>query len=169
LLVEVAVATLAMDQKNNTPVVILKDVGGERRIPIWIGHPEASIIAMELAEKKFSRPLTHDLIANILRGLEVKLQRVEISELEGNIFYAKLFLEKDNDVICIDARPSDSIALALKSRAKIFADAKLFSSEIDSLLVNTGAMDDDISENRAVELKEFIENLDPKDFGKFRL
>ncbi len=169
MLVEVVVATLAMDQKTNTPVVILKDVSGERKIPIWIGHPEANIIAMELSEKKFARPLTHDLMANILKGLEVKLQRVEISELEGSIFFAKLYLEKDNDLICIDARPSDSIALALKTKAKIFADAKLFSSEIESLLANAGALEDDINSNRAEELKEFINNLDPKDFGKFRL
>ena len=168
LLVEVVVMTLAMDQKNQSPVVILKDAVGERKIPIWIGHPEASIIAMELAEKKFPRPLTHDLLTSVLRVMNARLQRVEITDLEGNTFYAKMYLEQAGEIFCVDARPSDSIALALKNKSKIYADAKLFSGEIDSLLTNAGAMDEDISENRADELKEFIENLNPKDFGKFR-
>ncbi len=160
--------TLAMDQKSQTPVVILKDAAGERKIPIWIGHPEASIIAMELADKRFPRPLTHDLITNVFKVMEARLQRVEITDLEGNTFYAKMYLEQNGEIYCVDARPSDSIALALKNKSKIYADAKLFSSEIDSLLANAGAMDEDVPESRAEELKEFIENLGPKDFGRFR-
>ncbi len=168
MLVEVVVETLAVDQKNQSPVVILKDAQGDRKIPIWIGHPEASVIAMELSGRKFPRPLTHDLLASILKALKVRVQRVEISDLVENTFFAKVYLEHGGEVLCVDARPSDSVALALKMRAKIYANAKLFSSEIDSLLAGAGGAADPPSEQRADELREFIENLDPKDFGKFR-
>ena len=168
MLVEVAVETLAMDQKNQSPVVILKDVAGERKIPIWIGHPEASVIAMELDGRRFPRPLTHDLLASILKGLAVRVQRVEICDLEENTYFAKICIEQGDKVLCVDARPSDSIAIALKTKAKIYADAKLFSSEIDSLLAGAGAVSEGTGQQRAEELREFIENLDPKDFGKFR-
>jgi len=167
-LVEVVVATVALDQKNQSPVVILKDALGDRQIPIWIGHPEASVIAMELAGRKFPRPLTHDLMISFLKGLKAKVTRVEICDLVEGTFFANVHIEKDKELLRIDARPSDSIALALKSKAKIFADAKLFSSEIDSLLASAGPASEGTTEQRAEELREFIENLDPKDFGKFR-
>lgn len=167
MLIEVVVETLALDQKNQSPVVILKDAMGDRKVPIWIGHPEASVIAMELSGRKFPRPLTHDLMASVLKGLKVRVQRVEICDLVENTFFAKIYLELEGEILCVDARPSDSIALALKTKAKIFADAKLFSSEIDSLLASAGTATEDASGQRADELKEFIENLDPKDFGKF--
>lgn len=168
MLIEVVVWTLAVDQKNQYPVVILKDAQGERKIPIWIGHQEASVIAMELAGRKFQRPLTHDLLVSMLRGLNGRIQRVEITELRESTFFAKIYVERDGEILCIDARPSDSIALALKAKARIYADPKLFSGEIDSLLAGAGISAEDSEEQRAEELREFIENLDPKDFGKFR-
>jgi bifunctional DNase/RNase len=149
-------------------VVVLKDVAGGRKIPIWIGQPEASVIAMELTGHKFPRPLTHDLFASVLKALKVRVQRVEISELVENTFFAKVYLDHEGTVLCVDARPSDSIALALKAKAKIYADSKLFSGEIDSLLAGAGGPADPSAEQRADELREFIQNLDPKDFGKFR-
>ncbi|MFH1145040.1 MAG: bifunctional nuclease family protein [Candidatus Eisenbacteria bacterium] len=168
MLVEVVVWTLAVDQKNRVPVVILKDISGERKLPIWIGHQEASVIAMELAERKFQRPLTHDLLNSMIKGLGARVQRVEISDLVENTFYAKIYVDSGNEVLCVDARPSDSIALALKAKARIYVDPKLFSSELDSLLAETGGAADEDDEQRAEELKEFIEKLDPKDFGRFR-
>jgi bifunctional DNase/RNase len=169
VLVEVVVEALAVDEKNRSPVVILRDALGDRKIPIWIGHPEANAIAMELANRHFERPLTHDLMASILKGLGVRVQRIEISDLVENTFYAKIVLDQQGQMITIDARPSDSIALALKTKAKIYANAKLFSSEIESLLAGAGEPAEEVSdEQRAEELREFIENLDPKDFGKFR-
>lgn len=168
MLVEVVVWTLAIDQKNQYPVVILKDAEGDRKIPIWIGHQEASVIAMELAGKRFQRPLTHDLLVSVLKGLSGRVQRIEITDLEDNTFYAKIYVEYRGEMLCIDARPSDSIALALKTKARIYADAKLFSGEIESLLAGAGISSEDSDEHRAEELREFIENLDPKDFGKFR-
>jgi bifunctional DNase/RNase len=168
VLVEVVVWTLALDQKTHAPVVILKDVSGERKLPIWIGQPEASAIATELANRKFPRPLTHDLLNSVIRGLGGKVQRVEISDLIDNTFYAKIYVDSGNGVLCIDARPSDSIALALKARARIYVDPKLFPAEIDALLAETSKAADGDDEQRSEELKEFIEKLDPRDFGKFR-
>jgi bifunctional DNase/RNase len=168
VLVEVVVWTLAVDQKNRVPVVILKDLAGDRKLPIWIGPQEASVIAMELADRKFQRPLTHDLLTSVLKGLGARIQRVEISDLIENTFYAKIFLDHGGEILCIDARPSDSIALALKAKARIYVEAKLFSSELDNLLLETSRAADASDEQRAEDLKEFIEQLDPKDFGKFR-
>jgi len=168
VLLEVVVWTLALDPRNRAPVVILKDAAGERKLPIWIGQSEAQVIAMELAGKRFQRPLTHDLMLSMLKGLDARLQRVEISSLVENTFYAKIFVERGGEILCVDARPSDSIALALKAKAKIYADAKLFSDELDHLLESAEGLSDDSEDAQAGELKEFIENLDPKDFGKFR-
>lgn len=168
MLVEVVVWSLAVDQKNRVPVVILKDASGERKLPIWIGNQEASVIAMELAERKFQRPLTHDLLNSMLKGLGAKVQRVEICDLIENTFYAKIYIESPAGVLCVDARPSDSIALALKAKARIYVDPKLFSSELDHLLSEASRAADEDEEQRAEDLKEFIEKLDPRDFGKFR-
>ena len=168
MLVEVVVSELLLDQKNRVPIVVLKDLAGGRRLPIWIGHQEASVIAMELSERKFQRPLTHDLLNNVLKGLDAKLSRVEIVDLIENTFYAKIFIDSGGEVVCIDARPSDSIALALKAKARIYVDPKLFSSELDSLLTETSKAADEDVDTSAEDLKDFIENLDPKDFGKFR-
>jgi bifunctional DNase/RNase len=167
VLVEVVVWTLALDRKNQLPVVVLKDAAGDRKLPIWIGVQEASVIAMDLAEQKFPRPLTHDLLHSMLMGLNAVVQRVEICDLVANTFYAKIFIEHAGQILCIDARPSDSIALALKAKARIYAEAKLFTGELDRLLTLASGGGDDSPEQRAEELKEFIQNLDPKDFGKF--
>jgi len=168
MLLEVVVWTLAVDPRSQTPVVILKDAAGERKLPIWIGQSEAQAIAMELAGQKFPRPLTHDLLLALLKGLDARLQRIEISNLIENTFYAKLYVEHGDQILCVDARPSDSIALALKAKAKIYADVKLFSDELDHLLADTAGLADESEEQRAEDLKALIENLDPKDFGKFR-
>ncbi len=168
MLLEVVVWSMAVDQKNQIPVVILKDIASERKLPIWIGHHEAEVIAWELTGRRFQRPLTHDLLHSLLKGLGARVQRIEISSLVENTFHAKIFVERGSEILCVDARPSDSIAVALKSKAKIYADAKLFSGEIDHLVAEAEGASDDSAEQRAEELKEFIENLDPKDFGKFR-
>jgi hypothetical protein len=168
-MVEVVVWSLAIDEKNQYPVVILQTKDGSKRLPIWIGPPEASAIAMEIAGKKFQRPLTHDLLVNIMKGLDVKVQKVEVTDLVENTFFAKVYLEKGGDILCVDARPSDSIAIALKTKARIFANPKLFTDELESLFssVEPVAKDEESEERRAEELRRFIENLNPKDFGKF--
>jgi uncharacterized protein len=168
-MVEVEVLSLAIDEKNQYPVVILQTLDGNRRLPIWIGPPEASAIAMEIAGKKFQRPLTHDLLASVLRGLQAKVRRVEISDLKQNTFYAKITIEAAGQILSIDARPSDSIALALKTKAKIYAAEELLTDELDRLIQSEGPAKapEQTDEQRAEELRRFIENQNPKDFGKY--
>lgn len=167
-MIQVKVWSLAVDEKNQFPVVILQSLDGSKRLPIWIGPPEASAIAMEVAGKKFQRPLTHDLIVSILAGLNAKVSRVEITDLRDNTFYAKIYLELDGQIVAIDARPSDSLAVALKSKAKIYVAPKLFTDELDRLVQTNEEESEPSDEERTRQLKDFLENLNPKDFGKFR-
>ena len=168
-MVEVEVLSLAIDEKNQYPVVILQTLDGSRRLPIWIGPPEASAIAMEVAGKKFQRPLTHDLMANVLKGLGAKIRSVEICELKQNTFFARIMIESQGQLLSVDARPSDSIALALKTKAKIYAADELLTDELDRLIQAEGpAKAPELSdEQRAEELRRAIEEMNPKDFGKF--
>jgi bifunctional DNase/RNase len=116
-MIEVTVAHLGLDRTTNTPVVILREKDGSRVLPIWIGPAEASAIAMELQGMKAQRPLTHDLLKQILVGLGGDLRRVVISAVKENTYFAELLIRRDDHVFQVDARPSDSIALALRMRA----------------------------------------------------
>lgn len=177
MLVEVRVQSLALDRTTNTPVVILQEVGGERVLPIWIGPGEASAIAMQLAEMEFSRPLTHDLLCSVLKSLGGTLQKVIITRVQKSTYYAELIVHRNGDVYSLDARPSDSIAVALRVDARIFADdtlLELSSIEIaDEEIASAGepqqrleVIDPDASMD-AEELKEYLRGLDPEDFGRF--
>jgi hypothetical protein len=162
-MIEVRVAHLGLDRTTNTPVVILQEKEGERVLPIWIGPAEASAIAMELAGVKFARPLTHDLLKQLIVGLGAKLNRVLITQVKENTYYAELDVRRDDHVIQIDARPSDSIAIALRLNAPIFTQESLL--ELTS--VDTGDPTKDSSALDAESLKTYLQNLDPEDFGKF--
>jgi bifunctional DNase/RNase len=177
VLVEVRVQSLALDRTTNTPVVILQEVGGDRVLPIWIGPGEASAIAMQLAEMEFSRPLTHDLLCSVLQSLGGTLQKVIITRVEKSTYYAELIVRRNGDVYSLDARPSDSIAVALRVDARIFADDGLLevaSIEIaDEEITGTGesqqrrdVLDPEASMD-ARELKEYLRGLNPEDFGRF--
>jgi bifunctional DNase/RNase len=157
--VEVKINGLAVDANAKSHVVILKEKEGERVLPIWIGPAEAQAIARELAGQRFPRPLTHDLLATIVEGLKAKVTRVVISALHENTFYANLVIERDGEVVSIDARPSDSIAVALRCGADIFVNEKL--------LAEPGEQEEPTDEEKAQELRRFLENLDPEDFGKY--
>ena len=163
-MIEVKVAHLGLDRATNTPVVILKELEGDRVLPIWIGPSEASAIAMELAGVKFARPLTHDLVKQIVVGLGASLSRVLISAVKENTYYAELHLQRDDHVIHIDARPSDSIAVALRLQAPIFTqDSLLELTTVDTVDPVEPGSDPVDSES----LKSYLEKLDPEDFGKF--
>lgn len=177
MLVEVRVQSLALDRTTNTPVVILQELGGERVLPIWIGPGEASAIAMQLAEMEFSRPLTHDLLCSVLKSLGGTLQKVIITRVQKSTYYAELIVHRNGDVYSLDARPSDSIAVALRVDARIFADdtlLELASIEIaDEEIASAGeaqqrleVIDPDASMD-AEELKEYLRGLNPEDFGRF--
>jgi len=162
-MIEVRVAHLGLDRATNSPVVILQEKDGERVLPIWIGPAEASAIAMHLAGVKFGRPLTHDLIRQLIVGLGAELRRVAITQVKDNTYFAELYLHRDDHVIQIDARPSDSIAVALRLNAPIFThDALLERSSIETVDAFHAPQPLD-----ADQLKAYLENLDPEDFGKF--
>src|SRR5687768_6574174 len=127
-MIEVKVQSLGLDRTSNTPVVILQEKDGTRVLPIWIGPAEASAIAMELAGMKFARPLTHDLFPTLIRGLGGTLTRVLITRVEDNTYYAELVITRGDEVFTVDARPSDSIAIALRSRADLYAGDDLLTS-----------------------------------------
>lgn len=171
-MVEVRVQSLGLDPSSNTPVVILREVEGERVLPIWIGPGEASSIAMELASMKFSRPLTHDLIVSVIGGLGGALKRVLITRVLDNTFYAELIVERDDDVVSIDARPSDSIAVALRTEARIFAQEDLLHTTSIEVAEDEDATSAEGEKESppgmdAEELKEHLRNLHPEDFGRF--
>jgi bifunctional DNase/RNase len=157
-MVEMKVWKLALDDRTDTPVVILQEVTGSRILPIWIGRAEARAIAMELAGQKFQRPLTHDLMKTIIEGLGGKIRKVCVEDLKNNTFYAKMFIEKDDEIVGIDARPSDSIALALRAKSPIYIAEELLREQPDA-----GEMTDD---ERAEALRRYLDELDPEDFGK---
>ena len=157
--VEVKINGLAVDQQAKSHVVILKEKDGERVLPIWIGPAEAQAIARELAGQRFQRPLTHDLIALIIEGLKARVTRVVIADLKDNTFFAQLLVDREGEVVVVDARPSDSLAVALRCGADIFVNEKLLSEP--------GEQEEPTPEQKAQELRNFLENLDPEDFGKY--
>ncbi|MCX5800369.1 MAG: bifunctional nuclease family protein [Candidatus Eisenbacteria bacterium] len=166
--IEVNVGGLAFDEKTRSHVVILREANGNRVLPIWIGPAEASAIAMEIAGKRFQRPLTHDLMATIVKGLKAKVSKIIISDLRDNTFFAKIVLEreKDNEIVNVDARPSDSIALALRTQSPIYLSETLLEGTKDVSLLKKEEKEK-TEEERAEELRKFLEELDPEDFGKF--
>jgi uncharacterized protein len=178
VLVEVKVQSLGLDRASNTPVVILQELEGERVLPIWIGPGEASAIAMQLADMKFSRPLTHDLLLSVLRGLGGTLDRVVISRVADSTYYAELIIDRDGREVTVDARPSDSIAVALRSEARIFANDSLLEratieiseEEVTDESAGAGEGEEEGEEQpftNPEELKEYLRRLNPEDFGRF--
>jgi bifunctional DNase/RNase len=152
---------LTLDPLTNMPIVILKDVEGNRALPIWIGTNEANAIALEMERITTPRPMTHDLIRNILEGLKAKVARIVVNDLRDNTFYAVIFLAVNGTTeVAIDSRPSDAIALALRVKAPIFVAEKVI-REAKSI---------DLSEDKPAEdtqsVRDWIENLKPEDFGK---
>ena len=172
LLVQVSVQSLGLDRASNSPVVILQEREGERVLPIWIGPSEASAIAMELADMKFSRPLTHDLLAAVVGGLGGALQKIIISRVEENTYFAEMIIRRNGEVISVDARPSDSIAVALRLQADIFAHEELLERtpidlQAEPTIGEPVPEEEPETEMAAEELKEYLRKLAPEDFGRF--
>jgi len=174
VLVEVKVQSLGLDRTNNNPVVILQEVSGDRILPIWIGPGEASAIAMQMAEWTFARPLTHDLLVSVLGGLGGSLRKVVISRMVDNTYFAELVIQQNGEVISVDARPSDSIAIALRMDAGIFAEESLLehaSVEVaEEESANAGPPDPMSplkSEAESEDLQDYLRRLNPEDFGRF--
>ena len=172
-MVEIQVHSLGLDQVSKSPVVILQEVDGERMLPIWIGGAEASAIHMELAGMKFSRPLTHDLAASLIRGLGGVLQRVIISRVQENTYFAEMVIGRGSEVFSIDARPSDSIAIALRLQARLFTNDDLLSTTTIQVDPSEEAeieqpADPEASQMTAEQLQEYLKKLKPEDLGRFK-
>lgn len=173
-MVEVRVQSLGLDRANNNPVVILEEEKGDRVLPIWIGPGEASAIAIQLADWSFSRPLTHDLLVSVLGGLGGTLERVIITGVVQNTYFAEMIIHRNGGVISVDARPSDSIAVALRMKAKIFADEGLLETASVEIVEEESLTPEGESfgepkrpEIQAEDLKDYLRKLNPEDFGRF--
>ena len=169
--VEARVHGLILEHKSQQNIVILREVDGERILPIWIGPGEAMAIRRILSEEPFPRPLTHDLLHLIVEGLKAKIARVVIADLRENTFFAHVIVERDSEVLAIDARPSDSIAVALRARAPSFVNDKLLQPPPleEEAAAAESPLRDLTDEERAEQLRRHLEKLNPEDFGKFSL
>lgn len=179
MMIEVTVARLGFDASSNSYVVILQEADGSRVLPIWIGKPEAESIKMQMDGMLRERPLTHDLCKSLIVGLGGVLRRVQITKVQNSTYFAELHLLRGDAVVQVDARPSDSIAIALRLGAPIFARDSLLIAVTDESDEEEAddAIDSDIAEPPTVsaqdlnaeQLKHYLENLRPEDFGKFSL
>jgi uncharacterized protein len=169
-MVEIFVERLGLDSQTNSHVVILREKGGNRLLPIWIGQPEADSIVMEMKSVRRERPLTHDLCKSLILGLGGTLRRVQITKVQKSTYFAELHVARPDGVVHIDARPSDSIALALRMAAPIFAPEALLTAvaeeEAPEEISAQGPQPDELN---ADQLKAYLETLRPEDFGKFTL
>lgn len=162
-MVRMRVSHLGLDRNSNTPVVVLKEEEGERTLPIWIGSSEANAIALELQGVKPERPLTHDLMKLLVTGLGGELRRVVISGLRENTYVAELLIYRGGEVFEVDARPSDSIALALRMHAPIYSNEDLLERSASGAEPPAPEPGSDPE-----ALKKFLSKLDPEDLGKFQ-
>ncbi|PID57540.1 hypothetical protein CSB45_06850 [candidate division KSB3 bacterium] len=161
MFIEMSVKGLTLDPLTNMPIVILKDNEENRILPIWIGLFEANAIALELEKISTPRPMTHDLIRDLLVGVDARVSKILVNGLKNNTFYAEIHLSLNGNHIAIDSRPSDAIALALRSDAPIYVSAEV---------VDKAKSIDVSRENEETDqLKEWLENLKPEDFGKYHI
>ncbi|OGQ47672.1 MAG: hypothetical protein A2W63_02195 [Deltaproteobacteria bacterium RIFCSPLOWO2_02_44_9] len=165
MLLEMKVFGLALDPLTNAPIIILKDSSDKNVLPIWIGPLEASAIATELEKIHLARPMTHDLLKEILKSLDITVPKIEITNLEDNVYYAVIHLVSGNNHYTVDARPSDAIAVALRTNSPIFVEKKVLekSRYIDS------SRHEDKDRDRQTEWLEMLENLSSKNFGKYKM
>ena len=164
MFVEMKVRGLALDPLSNLPIIILRDDEEKRSLPIWIGIYEANAIALELEKIKTPRPMTHDLIKNILETIEARVTKVVVTDLKENTFYAVLHLQVGGTEYTVDSRPSDAIALALRVAAPIYVDEDVV-RKAKSLEVGKDA--ETVKTDDPDRLREWLQNIKPEDFEKF--
>jgi hypothetical protein len=157
MLIEMFIKGLMIDPVTNMPIVILRDDGNERTLPIWVGPVEANAIALQIENVTPARPMTHDLLSNVLTDLGASLQRVVISDLRDGTFFAYLELDRQGEVLFVDSRPSDALALSLRVRAPVFVDVKV--------LDEAKSVDASSDEADRERLQRWLESLDPDDLG----
>ena len=159
--IEMRIRGLVMDPVTNMPIVILKDINGASVLPIWVGIYEANAIALEIEKVTTPRPMTHDLLKNLLLGLETRVQKVVVNELKEDTFYALIWLERDGQVMSIDSRPSDALALALRMDCPIYVEEEVLKNS----KVAGGATEKVSNE----ELRKWLEGLNDEDMGRYKM
>jgi hypothetical protein len=159
--VEMKIGKLMMDPVTNMPIVVLRDTQGSAVLPIWVGIFEANAIALEIEKVQTPRPMTHDLLRNVLLGLEARVQRVVVSELKEDTFYALIWIERDGQTFSIDSRPSDALALALRVDCPIFVE--------DSVLKSSRIANASSEKNASDELRKWLEGLGDDDLGRYKM
>jgi uncharacterized protein len=159
--VEMKIRGLMMDPVTNMPIVILKDVNGDSVLPIWVGIYEANAIALEIEKVSTPRPMTHDLIKNLLTGLDTRVHKVVVNELREDTFYAVIWLERDGRIISVDSRPSDALAIALRLDCPIFAEDEVLKSSKQA-----SAVSDRVTSE---ELRKWLEGLNDEDLGRYKM
>ena len=161
MLKEMKLSGLVIDPLTNTPIIILKDLDDKEALPIWIGLLEASAIAVEMEKIHIPRPMTHDLVKNILNCLSAKVSKVEVTDLKDNTFYALIHLMMNGKTFKVDARPSDAIAVALRTNAPIYVDEKVIEESKKANLENIKDAD---NKGGAAGLDDLLEKMTPDDF-----
>ncbi len=159
--VEMKIRGLMMDPVTNMPIVVLKDINGNAILPIWVGIYEANAIALEIEKVSTPRPMTHDLIKTLLLGLGTGIRKVVVSELKDDTFYAVIWLDRDGDLISVDSRPSDALALALRLDCPIYVDEVVLKNSKMS-----NAATDKINNE---ELRRWLESLNDEDLGRYKM
>ena len=159
--VEMKIRGLMMDPVTNMPIVILKDVNGNTVLPIWVGIYEANAIALEIEKVATPRPMTHDLIKSLLSGLNTGIRKVVVNELKEDTFYALIWLEREGELISVDSRPSDALALALRLDCPIFVDDTVLKSSKLAASVSDKVNNED--------LRRWLENLNDEDLGRYKM
>ncbi len=159
--VEMKIRGLMMDPQTNNPIVVLKDVNGTAILPIWVGIYEASAIASEIDKQATPRPMTHDLIRNLLFGLEAEVKKIVVSDLKDDTFYAVIWLERDGELISVDSRPSDALAIALRMDCPIFVDDTVLKTSKENTPVA------EVSNNE--DLRKWLESLSDEDLGRYKM
>ena len=160
--IEVRIRGLMMDPSTNMPIVVLKDVGSDTVMPIWVGIFEANAIAIEIEKVSAPRPMTHDLTRNLMRSMNGQLEKIVITELRDDTFFAVLWIRQEDELITMDARPSDAIALALRADCPIFVSEQVMQS---AKLNMAGPPDGPTAE----ELRGWLEGLNDEDLGRYKM
>jgi uncharacterized protein len=159
--IEMTIKGLMIDPITSTPIIILRDQEGQRVLPIWVGAYEANAIALQIENITTPRPMTHDLLRNVIHDLKAEIRKIVVSDLKENTFYALIHLDVQGEALAIDARPSDAIALALRARAPIFVE--------DRVIDHAKTVDLAPDRGDAERLQKWLESLDPDDMGKYKM
>jgi uncharacterized protein len=159
--IEMTIKGLMVDPITNMPIIILRDRDGQKVLPIWVGIFEANAIALQMENIATPRPMTHDLLRNIIQDLSGTVRKIVVSDLKDNTFYALIYVETPAETIAIDARPSDAIALALRTQAPIFVE--------ETVIDNAKTVDFTSDKADTERLQKWLESLDPEELGKYKM